>query len=156
MNFCIANLLNRFISVGLRKTVGDLFSFFLKPFSLGQTLGRVLSIVLVFCLAFSGSALGEEGDEVLDIWGEEVVITCDNVLQVFEAYHDTVILTGTAFTKALSNMEELLKLEKHHPKREEAEAGFSETSGLVYDNSDSLNWLGLDILQTMRECLAEK
>ena len=131
------------------------FSFFKKIFPI-RTLGRVLVLALVCCFSFSGLALEGGEDEVLDIWGEEVEITCDNVLQVFKEYHDTVILTGRAFTTALSNMEDLLQLEKHHQKREEAEARFFETSGLVYDNSDSLGFLGLDILQTMRECLAEK
>ena len=155
MELLITSLLGQRAGKNLLQIIKAGFFFFLKSFFPARTFGKVLGILLFCCFSFSGLAIEE--DEGLALWGDGVEITCDNVLESFKTYQETITLTRQAFSKALRTETSFLQSGgKNQKEKEKLQKEFSEISALVQDNSESLAFKGSEILRVLEDCSSGK
>ena len=158
MELLIASLLRQMAGKNLLRIIRAGFFFFLKSFFSTRTFGKVLGILLFCCFSFSGLATeDEEEDAGLDLWGDGVEITCENVLESFKTYQETITLTRQAFSKALRTETSFLQSDgKSQKEKEKLQKEFSEISALVQDNSESLAFKGSEIVRVLKDCSSGK
>lgn len=88
------------------------------------------------------------------IW-DGVEVNCDNILQVFTEYDDTISTAQQAFIDSLRDMEEFLQKNPEEIKslREETRNQTSGTVTLAQNQKLTVGDMGVEIMDALEECI---
>lgn len=113
----------------------------------------IKTAVICSSLFLSNFSMAAEPSE--SIWHEDFEITCDNVLDVFVEYNNTISLMGQAFMDSLGDMNDFLNNSSEEIESLRREAAEEVSGALIRAGvqNTTVQDMGYALHDTLEECL---